>query len=202
MQDNPRLNQQLQFLLQIDSLKEVFRQSYLLNSRRKENSSEHSWHVAIMAMLLAEHADQKADICRVVCMLLVHDLVEIYAGDTYCYDQQGNQDKPALEKDAANRLFGILPQDQEGWLRGLWEEFEAGQTPEARLAHAVDRLMPLLHNFHTQGISWQEHGVSQDQVQTRMAKVQQGSALLWEYAQQIIEAAVDQGFLKPDQGQQ
>ncbi|MFW6179494.1 MAG: HD domain-containing protein, partial [Desulfohalobiaceae bacterium] len=105
MQDNPRLNQQLQFLRQIDSLKEVFRQSYLLNSRRKENSSEHSWHVAIMAMLLAEHADQKADICRVVCMLLVHDLVEIYAGDTYCYDQQGNQDKPALEKDAANRLF-------------------------------------------------------------------------------------------------
>jgi putative hydrolase of HD superfamily len=199
MQDNSRLEQQLQFILEIDKLKEVFRQSYLLESRRRENSSEHSWHVAVMAMLLAEHAEQKADVCQAVFMLLIHDLVEVYAGDTYCYDRKGNQNKPKLEKDAAHRLFGLLPQDQASWLRGLWEEFEAGQTPEARLAHAVDRFMPLLHNFHTQGQSWQEHGVTEDQVQARMARVYQGSRTLGEYTRQVIQEAVQRGYLRPGQ---
>lgn len=199
MQDNSRLEQQLQFILEIDKLKEVFRQSYLLQSKRRENSSEHSWHVAVIAMLLAEHADQKADVCRAVFMLLIHDLVEVYAGDTYCYDRQANQNKPVLESEAADRLFGLLPQDQASWLRGLWEEFEAGKTPEARLANAVDRFMPLLHNFHTQGKSWQEHGVTKDQVQARMARVYQGSRTLGEYTRQIIEEAVQRGYLRPSQ---
>ncbi len=195
--DNQRLHKQLQFILEIDKLKEIFRQSYLLNSQRRENSSEHSWHLAVIAMLLTEYSNEQVDIRRVMCMLLVHDLVEIDAGDTYCYDEQNALDKSERERQAADRLFGFLPADQENWVRDLWEEFEAGATPEARFAHAVDRFMPLLHNFCTQGKSWQEHGITQDQVKARMAKIYQGSTTLWEYAQKIIEAAVQRGYLRP-----
>lgn len=195
--DNQRLHKQLQFILEIDKLKEIFRQSYLLDSQRRENSSEHSWHVAVLAMLLTEYSNEQLDLCRVLCMLLVHDLVEIDAGDTYCYDEQNALDKSEREKEAAERLFGFLPEDQGHLVSDLWEEFEAGATPEARFAHAVDRFMPLLHNFFTQGKSWQEHGITQDQVKARMAKVHQGSTALGQYAQKIIETAVQRGYLRP-----
>lgn len=197
MDTQNRLHNQLQFILEIDKLKEIRRRSYLLNSKRRENSSEHSWHIAVLAMLLTEHGNEDIDLCRVLCMVLVHDLVEIDAGDTYCYDQKGTQDKAQREIDAADRLFGILPADQNQWLRGLWEEFENGETSEARFANALDRFMPLLHNFWTQGTSWKEHGITRDQVQERMAPVQRGSQSLWKYSQQIIDAAVDQGYLRP-----
>lgn len=189
------MDNQLQFILEIDKLKEIFRRSYLINSHRRENSSEHSWHVAVIAMLLAEHGNEQTDLCKVLCMLLVHDLVEIDAGDTYCYDLQGAMDKTAREKEAAERLFGFLPQDQRQWIHTLWEEFEAGQTPEAKFANAIDRFMPLLHNYFTQGKSWLEHGITEDQVQDRMAKTKDGSITLWEYSQKIIKAAVDRGYL-------
>lgn len=198
MQDNERLQNQLQFLLEIDKLKEVYRQSYLLNSKRRENSSEHSWHIAILAMILAEHADEKPDLFRVLCMLLIHDLVEIDAGDTYCYDQSGAQDKAKREEEAAQRLFGLLPTDQGQWLWALWTEFEEGTSPEARFAHAADRFLPLLHNYYTQGKSWLEHGISQDQVQERMARISSGSKTLWECTQNILQAAVEQGYLASD----
>jgi putative hydrolase of HD superfamily len=197
-EENKRLDRQLQFILEIDKLKEVYRRSYLVNSQRRENSSEHSWHVAVIAMLMAEYGNEETDLCRVLCMLLVHDLVEIDAGDTYCYDEQGARDKAAREKEAAQRLFGFLPADQSQWIRSLWEEFEANTTPEARFANAVDRFMPLLHNFFTQGKSWLEHGITQDQVKARMAKVHDGSTILWEYSQKIIKAAVDRGYLRPN----
>ena len=196
--ENKRLDSQLQFILEIDKLKEVYRRSYLVNSQRRENSSEHSWHVAVIAMLMAEYGNEETDICRVLCMLLVHDLVEIDAGDTYCYDDQGALDKAAREKEAAQRLFDFLPSDQSHWIRNLWEEFEANTSPEARFANAVDRFMPLLHNFFTQGKSWLENGITQDQVKARMAKVHEGSTILWEYSQKIIEAAVDRGYLRPN----
>lgn len=198
IKENKRLDSQLQFILEIDKLKEVYRRSYLVNSQRRENSSEHSWHVAVIAMLMAEYGNEETDICRVLCMLLIHDLVEIDAGDTYCYDDQGALDKAAREKEAAHRLFGFLPSDQSLWIRNLWEEFEANTTPEARFANAVDRFMPLLHNFFTQGKSWLENGITQDQVKARMAKVHEGSTILWEYSQKIIEAAVDRGYLRPN----
>lgn len=198
IKENKRLDSQLQFILEIDKLKEVYRRSYLVNSQRRENSSEHSWHVAVIAMLMAEYGNEETDICRVLCMLLIHDLVEIDAGDTYCYDDQGALDKAAREKEAAHRLFGFLPSDQSLWIRNLWEEFEANTTPEARFANAVDRFMPLLHNFFTQGKSWLENGITQDQVKARMAKVHEGSTILWEYSQKIIEDAVDRGYLRPN----
>jgi len=197
MNTKDRLDSQLRFILEIDKLKEIRRRSYLLNSKRRENSSEHSWHVAILAMLLGEHGNEDLDLCRVLCMVLVHDLVEIDAGDTYCYDQEGGQDKAQREIKAADRLFGLLPTDQGQWLHGLWKEFEHGVTSEAKFANAIDRFMPLLHNFWTQGTSWLENDISQDQVQERMAPVQKGSQALWEYSQQIIDAAVDQGYLRP-----
>lgn len=198
IENNKRLDSQLQFILEIDKLKEVYRRSYLVNSQRRENSSEHSWHVAVIAMLMAEYGNEETDICKVLCMLLVHDLVEIDAGDTYCYDDQGALDKAAREKEAAQRLFGFLPSDQSQWIYSLWEEFEANSTPEARFANAVDRFMPLLHNFFTQGKSWLENGITQDQVKARMAKVHDGSTMLWEYSQKIIEAAVARGYLRPN----
>lgn len=198
IKDNERLENQLQFILEIDKLKEVYRRSYLVNSRRRENSSEHSWHVAVIAMLMAEYGNEQTNLFRVLCMLLVHDLVEIDAGDTYCYDEQSTLDKFEREKEAAERLFGLLPTDQSQWLRNLWKEFEAGETPEAKFANAIDRFMPLLHNFFTKGKSWLEHGVTEDQVQKRMAKAKQGSKTLWQYSQKIIEEAVERGYLKPN----
>ena len=198
MHMSDRLTDQLHFIQEIDQLKDVYRRSYLLDSKRRENSSEHSWHIAVLAMLMAEHSNEQVDLCRVLCMVLIHDLVEIDAGDTYCYDEQGTLDKAEREKEAADRLFGFLPEDQEQWIRDLWLEFEAGSTPEARFANAVDRFMPLLHNYATQGKSWLEHGISSDQVQERMAKVREGSTLLWEYSQKIIESAVEHGYLRPN----
>ena len=198
MDEHDRLEAQIRFVLEIDKLKGIQRRSYLLNAKRRENSSEHSWHIAVMAMVLAEHGDPDLDLFRVLVMLLVHDLVEIDAGDTYCYDQEGARDKVQREQEAAERIFGLLPQDQDQWMKGLWQEFEAGQTPEARFAHAVDRLMPLLHNYHTQGRSWQEHAITQDEVQDRMRPVREGSTTLGQLAWEIIDQAVARGYLRPN----
>lgn len=191
-----RLNQQIQFILEIDRLKQILRQTLLTDGSRRENSAEHSWHLAIMAMLLDEYAPEPVDVLRVVKMLLIHDLVEIDAGDTFCYDVQGNQDKAARELQAADRLFGLLPTDQGTELRSLWEEFEAQATPEARFATALDRLQPLLHNQQTQGGTWRLHEVTRDRVMQRMAPIEAGAPELWLYAQTVIDNCVDAGYLK------
>lgn len=192
-----RLRQQIQFILEIDKLKSVVRRSYLLNPERRENSAEHSWHVAVMAVLLAEYAAEPVDLPRVLKMLLVHDMVEIDAGDTFAYDPAGARDQAERERRAAERLFKLLPSDQAGELRGLWDEFEAQVTPEAKFARAVDHLMPLLHNYYTQGKSWQEHGVNSAQVLSYNADIEDGSARLWELAQSLITDAVAKGYLAP-----
>lgn len=190
-----RLAQQIAFLLEIDKLKTVLRRTYLLDDPRHENSAEHSWHLAVMAMLLAEHANAEVNLLHVLKMLLVHDVVEIDSGDTYIYDVAGNASKAAREQEAAQRIFGLLPDDQRDEMHRLWEEFEARETPEARFAAALDRLMPMLHNYHTQGRSWREHGVTSAQVITHNGHMAEGAAGLWEYAEAMIREAVGKGYL-------
>ena len=195
MQDlNTRLEQQIAFILEVDKLKSVLRRSYLLNEDRHENSAEHSWHLSVMALILAEHADAEIDQLRVLKMLLVHDIVEIDSGDTYIYDQAGNDTKAAREQEAAARIFGLLPPDQSAELQALWQEFEARETPEAKFAAALDRLMPLLHNYHTEGRSWREHGITQEQVLRLNRHIEDGSEALWKYAEALIRRAAAAGF--------
>ena len=159
---DPRLAEQLRFLVAVDALKTVERRTRIQAGLRRENSAEHSWHAALALLLLSEHGPAEADPGRAMRLLLVHDLVEIDAGDTFCYDELANRDKEAREQAAAERLFGILPADQAALLRELWDEFEARETPEARMAHAVDRLLPLMHNLMDGGGTWRENGITAD----------------------------------------
>jgi len=195
--DHERLQRQLTFILEADKLKGVIRRTFVPGQDRYENSAEHSWQVALMACILAEHAQQPVDACKVMKMMLVHDLVEIDAGDTYVYDASANTDKAEREQKAADRLSGLLPEDQAQELRALWEEFEERSTMEARFARSLDRLMPMLHNYHTQGRSWLEHGINREQVEKTNAIMQEGSAILWDYAKALIDSAVRENFLHP-----
>ena len=181
-----RLLGQLRFLVEIDRLKTVRRRTLLTDRSRRENSAEHSWHIALMAILLSEYAAPGLDIARVVSMLLVHDLVEIDAGDTFAYDVDGNATREAREHEAAGRLFGLLPADQGRMLRQLWEEFEASGTPEACFAHAIDRLQPLLQNVMGKGGTWRSHGVTREQVIERMRPIAETCPTLWRYAEWAI----------------
>lgn len=191
-----RLQQQVGFLLEIDKLKTVFRRTRLLHAARFENDAEHSWHLAMAAIVLAEYANEEADMSKVLPMVLVHDLVEIYAGDTYCYDEEGARDKKQREEAAADRIFGLLPTEQGRKMRALWEEFEGGQTPEARFANAVDRFQPVLFNLRSGGRSWEENGITRKQVDGRVAPIALGSKPLWQYINQLLDEAVEQGILK------
>lgn len=195
---NSRLNQQIQFIIEIDKLKSILRQTRLTDDSRQENSAEHSWHLAIMAIILAEYAPPNVDILRAIKMLLIHDLVEIDAGDTFCYDVQNNLDKAAREEIAAERIFGILPLEQGKELRQIWEEFEAFQTDTAKFAAALDRLQPLLHNQQNQGGTWRIHNVTENQVRKRMAPVKEGTPALWSMVEQIIEDCIAAGYLKKE----
>lgn len=192
---NSRLSQQLSFILEIDKLKTVLRQTLLTDASRRENSAEHSWHLAIMAALLAEYAPAPVDVCRVMKMLLVHDLVEIDAGDIFAYDAAGNAGRAARERQCAERIFGLLPQEQGRELRGLWEEFEAATTTESKYANALDRLQPLLHNSRTQGGTWRIHAVSLDQVYRRMEPIRTALPELWPLVTGIIEDACRRGWI-------
>ncbi|RPI28973.1 MAG: HD domain-containing protein [Chloroflexota bacterium] len=194
--DNTRLSQQSQFLLEIDRLKNVIRRSILTGVDRRENSAEHSWHLAVMALVLAEHSDEPVDVTRVVKMLLVHDLVEIDAGDTYCYDPSAVIDQSMREHQAAARIFGLLPDDQAGELHMLWKEFEARQTPDALFANTLDRLMPLLHNYYTQGRTWKDNDINRSQVLFRNQPAEEISQTIWEFSKELIEDAVSKGYLK------
>ena len=187
-----RLARQLYFILELDKLKSVYRRTYLIDGTRSENSAEHSWHLALLAMVLAEHANEPLDVGKVIRMVLIHDIVEIDAGDTYIYDAQ--DDKAEREQRAADRIFGLLPPDQAQEFRDLWEEFETRQTAEARFASALDRFIPQLHNFHTQGRSWKEHGITSERVLMRNVEISHGSNALWEWTQLLIERAEAEGF--------
>ena len=191
-----RFRKQIEFILEIDKLKNTMRQTILLDRSRRENSAEHSWHIALMVLVLSEYTkDSDVDLFRVMKILLVHDLIEIDAGDTYCYDEQGRQDQAEREAIAADRIFNILPVDQSGMFRELWDEFEARQTPESRFANALDRLQPFLNNYFTLGQTWKENNIKSDQVRTRMKPVDDGAPILWDYVQSLISDAVKSGFL-------
>lgn len=191
-----RLAQQLQFILEIDRLKHILRQTLLIDGSRQENSAEHSWHIAIMAMVFAEYAPPGVDLVRAIKMLLIHDLVEIDAGDTFCYDTHANHTKADREVQAATRLFGLLPADQGTELRQLWDEFEAQETVTAHFAAALDRIQPFLHNRATQGGTWKQHGIARHQVMNRMKPVAVGAPDLWEFVQDAIDECAMMGYLQ------
>lgn len=194
--DAGRLQQQMDFILEIDQSKNVFRQTYLADGRRKENDAEHSWHLAMMAFLLAEHANEKVDVLKLMKMVLIHDLVEIDAGDTYAYDSSGNESKRSRELAAADRIFNLLPKDQAVELRALWDEFEAQESPEAKFANTLDKCQPLLLNDASDGRSWKEHDVHHSQVLKRNQRTPEGSEALWAYARKLIEKNMENGNLR------
>jgi putative hydrolases of HD superfamily len=198
LSDSSRLSQQIRFLVEVDKLKHILRQTWLMDQSRRENDAEHSWHVSLLAVLLVEHATEpELDLLRVVKMLLVHDLVEIDAGDTFVYDEIGARDKPEREARAAQRIFGLLPPDQALAIRALWEEFEARQTSEARYAAALDRFQPILHNYFTEGKAWRQHGITSQQVLARNRHMAEGAPVLWEHIQALVREAVQKGYLAP-----
>ncbi|WP_298984382.1 HD family hydrolase, partial [uncultured Caldilinea sp.] len=193
---NDRLAAQLAFLLEIDRLKRVLRRTAIVGGERRENSAEHSWHLAVMAMVLAEHANEPIDLLHTIKLVLVHDIVEIDAGDTFAYDAQANLDKEERERAAADRIFSLLPDDQREELRSLWEEFDARQTPEARFANALDRLMPSLQNYVNNGGTWREPGVDREAVFIRLQPIQEGSQTLWNHVEAMLNNAVEQGLIR------
>jgi putative hydrolase of HD superfamily len=191
-----RFRRQIEFILEVDKLKNVLRKTILMDRSRRENSAEHSWHIALMVFTLSEYAkDPDVDLFRVMKILLVHDLIEIDAGDTYCYDDLGRKDQARREKKAADRIFNLLPPDQAATFRELWDEFEERRTPESRYANALDRLQPFLHNYHTEGQIWQENNINSAQVKARMRPVDDGAPILWNYVSTLIDDGVKKGFL-------
>ncbi|HCG6120547.1 HD domain-containing protein [Vibrio parahaemolyticus] len=192
-----RLEKQLALLIELDKLKSVLRRTRVKSAEgRLENSGEHSWHVALMAVLMEEHANAPIDICRVMKMLLIHDVVEIDAGDTFVYDTAATKEQAEKEIKAAERLFGMLPTDQGQELLALWLEFEAAQSDDAKYAKALDRLIPMLLNYHTNGQSWKENSVTREQALTINKRIEFGSVTLWDKAKELIEEATEKGWLK------
>ncbi|AYF15606.1 TPA: HD domain-containing protein [Vibrio parahaemolyticus] len=195
-----RLEKQLALLIELDKLKSVLRRTRVKSAEgRLENSGEHSWHVALMAVLMEEHANAPVDICRVMKMLLIHDVVEIDAGDTFVYDTAATKEQAEKEIKAAERLFGMLPTDQGQELLALWQEFEAAQSDDAKYAKyakALDRLIPMLLNYHNNGQSWKENSVTREQALTINKRIEFGSVTLWDKAKELIEEATEKGWLK------
>jgi putative hydrolase of HD superfamily len=191
-----RFQKQIDFILEADKLKRTLRQTILLDRSRNENSAEHSWHIALAVLILGEYAkDEDIDFLRVIQMLLVHDLVEIDAGDTYCYDEAGRENQAVREEAAANRIFSILPADQNTYFRTLWQEFESRETAESRFANALDRFQPFLHNYFTAGQVWRQNDIKDRQVAARMQPLDDGAPVLWQYVRALIGDAVAKGFL-------
>ncbi|MCU0565771.1 MAG: HD domain-containing protein [Oculatellaceae cyanobacterium Prado106] len=192
-----RLSQQIQFIIEIDRLKQILRQTYITDRSRPENTAEHSWHIAVMATVLMEYAPPGANLLHAVKMLLIHDLVEIDAGDTFAFDVSAHANKAEREEQAAERLFGLLPADQREELRSLWDEFEARQTPTSRFANALDRIQPLFLNQQNQGGTWKKYGVTLDRVLERMQPVKDGTPLLWPMVEDAIATCIAAGYLSP-----
>lgn len=210
---NKRLEKQLSFLLECDKMKSIYRQTYIIADesrgasmrdfegeeslhRRRENDAEHSFHLALFAMILSEYSGRDIDLLKVLKMVTVHDIVEIDAGDTYIYDTAGNQTKAEREQRAADRLFGLLPDDQRDEFRALWEEFERKDTPESRFAAALDRMQPMLLNYTKGGISWKEHGADYPKVYERNKQISDGAPDLWDKIDELLSDALDKGMLK------
>lgn len=193
---NGRLKKQIEFITEIDKLKCIYRQSMVTGENRNENDAEHSWHLAVMAMLTCEYAAEKdIDLLKVIKLVLVHDLVEIDAGDTFCYDEKGYEDKAEREQKAAERIFNLLPEDQAQEVMALWREFEDTATPEARFAACMDRLEPLILNYNTEGHTWKKPGVNSEKVRERIGMLKDDAPRLWDYANELIADSIQKGYL-------
>lgn len=192
------LAKQIQFIKEIDKLKYIQRKTKLFNSDRHENDAEHSWHLAMMTLVLAEHSDKPVDVLKVIKMVLIHDIVEIDAGDTFMYDSVKSHSNTDEELMAAKRIFGLLPSAQAGELMAIWKEFEDGVTDEAKFARSMDRLEPLLQNTSNNGGTWKEFNVPYQKVYDKKKAIKNGSALLWNYAENLINESVDKGILSKD----
>lgn len=199
MEQSERLAQQFDFIREIDKEKFIGRQTYLSDGMRKENDAEHAWHMAIMTLLLSEYANEEIDVLKTVTMLLIHDIVEIDAGDTYAYDEEAKKTQKEREEKAAERIFGLLPADQGSRLKALWQEFEACETKEAQFARTMDNIQPLMLNHATEGKAWMEHGVRLSQILNRNQRTPRGSETLWEYAHtNFIQPNVENGHIISD----
>lgn len=194
--DLSRITRQIRFITEADKLKEIFRQTLCTQSRRAENDAEHSWHLALLVVVLAEHSNvPDIDLLRVLKMVIIHDLVEIDAGDTFAYDTAGMAGQHEREAIAADRIFGLLPAPQNAEYRAIWDEFEARRTPESKFAAAVDRFQPMLLNSLTEGAAWKKHGITSDRVIARNKHIAEGSATLWAYAEKMLAEAIAAGHL-------
>ncbi len=194
MKDN--LIRDMDFIIEIDKLKNIFRQTSLMGKLRRENDAEHSWHLATMALVLHRYGDRKLDLEKTMKILLVHDLVEIYAGDTFCYDKEGYKDKGERELRAANKLFSLASPEVKDELWDLWREFEEGKSRESRFANGLDRLQPILSNYYSEGGTWVEYGIKKDQVLKRMEALSLASEELYDYGMSLVESAVDKSYIK------
>lgn len=190
-----RLLKDIEFIVELDKMKSILRQTSLINEDRREDDAQHSWHISIMAMILGEYSNEKIDVCKVIKMLLTHDLVEIFAGDTFCYDKVGNEDKKERENQAADKIFGMLDEDKGRELRALWDEFEEGQTPESLFAASMDRLQPMLNNYHNNGGTWRKFNVAKEDIYKRIAPVKKSSDELWNFVENMIEDAANRGLI-------
>ena len=199
MDNKERLEKQLDFIREIDKEKMIKRQNYITDCETREDDAQHAWHMAIMTLLLKEYANEDIDVLKTVTMLLIHDLVEVYAGDTYAYDEEGKKTQAEREAKAADKLYGLLPEDQGEYLKNLWYEFEEQKTPEARFARTMDCFQPLILNDATDGRAWKEHGVKRSQVLKRNERVRLGSEQIWEYEKEnLIEKNVRNGNIIDD----
>ena len=191
-----RLKKQLDFIIEIDKVKNIFRMTYVVDKSRRENDAEHSWHLGIMASLLAEYIEEDVDISKVIKMVLIHDLVEIYAGDTFAFDEKGHLDKYDREKECANKIFGMLPEDQGEEFHQLWEEFEACETIEAQYGAMLDRLQPLILNYATEGGSWKEHNITAEQVYKRnQITLEKGPKAFKDLINFVVDDCVKKGYI-------
>jgi putative hydrolase of HD superfamily len=193
------LLQQVAFIHEIDKVKYIQRKSRLFNSDRNENDAEHSWHIAVMAMVLAGHSNEPIDTLKVIKMLLIHDVVEIDAGDVFLYDTVLNHTNTEAERKAAERIFGLLPTEQAEEFTAIWEEFEAGETPEAKFARAMDRLEPLLQDVSNNGLVWRENNIKYEQVIQKNSIIQHGSQTLWDFGKSLIDEITEKGALKKEE---
>ncbi len=192
-----RLKQQILFIKEIDNIKHIFRKTRLFDNSRFENDSEHSWHLALMAIILSEYSNEPVDLLKVIKMVLVHDIVEIYAGDTFLYDESGNKNKSLKEMESAEKIFGLLPQDQKEEFIEIWQEFERRETPESKFAAAIDRLEPLLQNYYTEGYTWKKNNIHKEQVLRKNEPlISGGSSVLWEFASGLIYESVEKNYLQ------
>lgn len=190
-----RLLKDMEFIIELDKMKSILRQTSLINEDRREDDAQHSWHITVMAMILSEYSNEKVDVCKVMKMLLTHDLVEIFAGDTFCYDKIGNSDKREREVLAAEKIFGMLDEDKGKELRALWDEFEEMETPESLFAASMDRLQPMLNNYYNNGGTWKKYDVAKSDIYKRINPVKESSDELWSFTENMIEDAFKKGFI-------